>query len=363
MQHLSLSRTQLSSIYAGATLLGSFNLTILGNLVDRWSARTYLTVLTVAVSGGLIFLSEAKGMISLFLAYFILRAYGQMGFGLFATTYVSRLFHQSRGKAISVLGIGRSSAEGILPNLGAILAASFGAMVSMKIVAMTVVAYLVPFIFFILPRLPKKIEDAPENSHNKNHHLNWSWKNTVLNNKRSFLLMITLAFIPFSVTALFFQQSTLANERAWDVLDIAKGFWFYSACLIVGNFTWGPLVDRFRAINLLPFVMIPLGLGLCSLIFIKSLYGYFLYMMCLGLSVSLSGMLRHTLYAELFGVMNLGRIKGMDGNILIIGTSLGPLLSGLFLDSGLSMILFLQFLLGLTLINAILLKFLHYKFK
>lgn len=362
MQKLSLSRTELSSIYAFATLLGSFNLTILGNFIDRWDYRKYLLLLLVTVSTGLLLLSYANHFLLLFLAYLILRAYGQMGLGLFASTYVSKLFEAKRGKAISLLGIGRSSAEGVLPNLGAILAASFGAFVSMRIVALSFVFYLTIFILFILPKLPTRIEDQSEHQH-RNQNIDWSWKETILKNKRSLFLMIALAFIPFSVTALFFQQSTLATDRGWDILELARGFWFYSFCLIVGNFTWGPLVDRYKAINLLPFVMLPLAIGLSFLIFVKSLSGYYLYMMSLGLSVSLSGMLRHTLYAELFGILKLGRIKGMDGNILIIGTSLGPLLSGILLDVGLSMQMFLAMLLVLTLANAVLLVSLHRRFK
>ena len=175
--------------------------------------------------------------------------------------------------------------------------------------------------------------------------------------------MISLAFIPFSVTALFFQQATLADERGWTLVQLARGFWFYSACLIVGNFTWGPLVDRFRAINLYPFVMLPLLLGLTALITIKELHGYFIYMMFLGLSVSLSGMLRHTLYAELFGVLQLGRIKGMDGNILIIGTSLGPLLSGLALDYGVHLQSLLLSLAVFSLVNFALITFIQRSFK
>ena len=362
MQKIGLSRTQLSSLYACATLVGSFNLTYLGVMVDRWNGRRYLLTLTFAVATGLLLLSYAPNAFTLFFAYLILRAFGQMGFGLFATTSISRLFYERRGKAISVLGIGRSLAEGVLPNLGAILATSLGAFVSMKIVSATVVIFFIPFIFLVLPKIPTHVESPPQ-SIEKQSELKWSWRETFKNNKRSILLMISLAFIPFSVTALFFQQATLADERGWTLVQLARGFWFYSACLIVGDFTWGPLVDRFRAINLYPFVMLPLLLGLTALITIKELHGYFIYMMFLGLSVSLSGMLRHTLYAELFGVLQLGRIKGMDGNILIIGTSLGPLLSGLALDYGVHLQSLLLSLAVFSLVNFALITFIQRSFK
>ena len=190
----------------------------------------------------------------------------------------------------------------------------------------------------------------------------WNWMK-VTRKKWPLFIMLTNALIPFILTGLFFQQDAIATYKNWDLAIMSYSFAAFSIVHILGNLYWGPLIDRVGAINILPIVMLPLIMGLVGLLFIPNEIMAYIYMGLNGLSVGSNALSKNALWAEIYGTKSLGSIKGMDTNIIVIGTSAAPIIYGYLLDNGLSTQELLWALIGLSLIGLINYLLIFFKFR
>lgn len=345
---LEISRTSLSFVYSLATFLASFNLSFIGSLLDRISLKKYLLMVVSLMTLGFIMLSNAYNSLTLFIAFYFIRGFGQVPLGMMATTTISRYYGQHRGKILMLISFGRSSSEGVLPLICVLLFSLYSWRESLIYFNLLLILFMIPIYFLFIPKLPKQEVYEDKNSLNQTAQ-DFSWKKA-FELKWPIIVMIANAFVPFVMTALFFQQDTLAMLKGWEMSLMAKSFTMFSLIHIVGNFVWGPLIDRLSARRLQPFTLFPFLIGITLLYFFDSPFIVFIYMGLVGLSIGLGGMVRNTFWAEIYGTKVLGKIKGMDSNIIVIGTSIAPIFYSLLLDIGLSVEQILQIFIGMTFI-------------
>tara|TARA_B100001971_G_scaffold129103_1_gene119126 strand:+ start:181877 stop:183088 length:1212 start_codon:yes stop_codon:yes gene_type:complete len=358
---LKVTRTELSFVYSLATFLASFNLSFIGSLLDRISLKKYLAMVMSLMTLGFILLSNAFNGLTLFIAFYFIRGFGQVPLGMMATTTVSRFYGEHRGKILMLIGFGRSISEGVLPLLCIFLFSYFSWRESLLYFNGLFLALMLPVLLILVPLLPTKEVYADKNSLNNSVDV-FTWKDA-FRLKWPILVMIANAFVPFVMTALFFQQDTIAALKGWDISIMAKSFTIFSLIHILGNFIWGPLIDKVSARKLQPFILFPFLLGIILLSQIDHPIIVYFYMGLVGLSIGLGGMVRNTFWAEVYGTKVLGKIKGMDSNIIVIGTSIAPIFYSLLLDFGLSVkdILYLFIIMTGFIIILYFLTYLHYK--
>ena len=114
---LNISHGQFGSIYASATLLSSFILIWVGKKIDDINISKFAFLVILLLSFSCFFFSQISSISILFIAIFLMRFSGQGMMSHTATTTVSRYFTKSRGKALSTIWFGLSTAEFILPVL------------------------------------------------------------------------------------------------------------------------------------------------------------------------------------------------------------------------------------------------------
>ncbi|MBG58905.1 MAG: hypothetical protein CMJ16_00455 [Peredibacter sp.] len=347
---LSISRTDISFVYSLATFIASFNLTYIGSLLDRMSLLRYFFIVATLICAGLLTISQATNIVALFVGFYLLRGFGQVPLGLMATTVAARWFGKHRGKLLTLIGFGRSLSEGVLPFLSIIFIESFGWRNSLIGIMLVFLIIMVPVALYFIPKTPKKALYEENVKTADKEQVVWGWRKAV-GHKWPMLLMINNALIPFILTALFFQQDSLAQFKGWNMRTMAQSFIAFSAVHICGNIFWGPLVDRVTAKKVLPFTLIPFLLGLLCLYFIQASWGAFAYMGLVGLSVGVSGIVRNAFWAEVYGLLVLGKMKGMDSNVIVIGTSLAPIFYAKILELGIGVEQILQIFIGLTLLG------------
>lgn len=362
IKDLNISRTELSTFYSLATFLASFNLSYIGSLLDKISLRKYLALVLFFMSLGFIIIANSYNSIMIFIGFYLLRGFGQVPLGLMATTTAARLYGKHRGKILMMMGFGRSSSEGILPLICILLFASFSWRESLLIFMGILLLLMLPIFFFVLPKIPNEAqyEENPQSLNSNVEKFTW---NEVFKQKWPLLVMCLNAFVPFVMTALFFQQDTIATAKNWDISLMAKSFTAFSIVHIFGNVIWGPLIDRFSARKLQPFSLIPFLIGIL-LLYNFSFEGIvYIYMGFVGLSIGLGGMIRNTFWAEVYGVKILGKIKGMDSNIIVIGTSIAPIFYSLLMDFGLKIQEIILIFLSMTVLAIIgyIAVYFHYK--
>ena len=93
------------------------------------------------------------------------------------------------------------------------------------------------------------------------------------------------------------------------------------------------LVDRFGAKNLYPWHLIPLSIGIAVLALVEQSFAAPLYLALAGVSIGLGAPIKTALWAELYGVRHLARIRSWLSSLGVIGTAAGPPVFALLLDS------------------------------
>lgn len=308
-------------------------------------------------------MAGATTVITLFLGFYLLRGFGQIPLSLMATTIISRNFGKNRGKFLTIAGMGRPISEGIIPFVSISLITAIGWRASLYSFVGIFFVLMIPIGLIFISQIPKA-PLYPENTevHQNDEEVAWSWK-MAIRKRWPIFIMLTNALLPFIVTGLFFQQDAIASFKNWNIETMSYSFAALSIANVLGNFFWGPLIDRITAIRVLPIGLVPLAIGLISLIYIKQEYAAYIYMACIGLSVGATGLVRNSLWAEIYGVKHLGSIKGLDFNVIVVGTAFAPVFYAWLLDNGVSPEELLYGLVALTGIGILNMQIIFRKFR
>ena len=92
------------------------------------------------------------------------------------------------------------------------------------------------------------------------------------------------------------------------------------------------LVDKFSGRKLIPFNLIPIAIILVSLLLTNHIFILYVYMAGLGFSNGLTENVSNSLWAELYGVKNLGSIKALLTFFGVLASASSPFLFGIILD-------------------------------
>ena len=114
---LNISNAEFGSIYGIATLCSSFTLIWIGKKIDELKLINYSILVVTLLFFATIFFSFVNGTTLLLIGIFLLRLAGQGLMAHTASTAISRYFEKRRGKALSIVFLGMSLGEFILPVL------------------------------------------------------------------------------------------------------------------------------------------------------------------------------------------------------------------------------------------------------
>ena len=126
MADLSLTRSQVSGAYLVGTLLGAVAMPAVGRLFDARGARTAMTLVGGAFGFALTAMAGVVGLVSLVIGFVGIRALGQGGLSLVATTAPAPWFRRRRGTAIGVVAAVGGAGISLIPLIGERLVAVLG---------------------------------------------------------------------------------------------------------------------------------------------------------------------------------------------------------------------------------------------
>ena len=138
--------------------------------------------------------------------------------------------------------------------------------------------------------------------------------------------------MPWIATGVFIYQSFIAESKSWDIYLIPKSFMIYSITSILTLVYSGFLVDRFTSRKLIPFMNIPMLIGLILLYIMSNEYVSFLFFGLLGVSNGLANVLGSSTWAEVYGVRYIGSIKALTTAFMVLSTAFGTAIFGFLID-------------------------------
>jgi len=253
-------------------------------------------------------------------------------------TVMARYFVLNRGKALSIANLGYPIGEAFLPLVGAIVIASIGWRLSWVVVALLILCIMLPIVLWLLsniPADPKEIQTADGMSTLSEDEIRWT-RRLVIRDPRFYKILPLFIASPFLLTGLFLFQVSLAEYKGWTIELIATSFIMFATGRTLFSLIGGPLIDRFSAKKLFPYMLLPSALGLIAISFTAHPWVAFFYMLMLGMGEGLASGIKTALWAEIYGVRSLGAIRSLMSFVLIFGTAISPFLFGYLIDLGIS---------------------------
>jgi MFS family permease len=331
-EDLNLSHSEFGGIYSAATLVSSLTIIWLGKKIDDFKLRNFAIFVCISLFFAAVFMSQLSSLVHLLLAIFFLRLFGQGLMSHTSSTAMARYFDKNRGKALGVAWLGLSFGEGILPGLVIFL---LNYLVWKKIwitIAVFLIVFVLPLIVFLL----KNFEDnsvEQEQSKKSENIKNWT-RQEVLKDLRFYFLLPAVLCPAFLITGIFINQIYLFENLNWGINFIAPSFTAYAIFSVISLQLSGFLIDKFSALKILPFYLIPMILGLLFSLFFKFALSPVIFFILMAITNGTSNVLLTSTWSEMYGTKHLGAIRSITVSLMVFSTSLSPFLFGYLIDFG-----------------------------
>ena len=331
-EDLNLSHSEFGGIYSAATLVSSLTIIWLGKKIDDFKLRNFAIFVCISLFFAAVFMSQLSSLVHLLLAIFFLRLFGQGLMSHTSSTAMARYFDKNRGKALGVAWLGLSFGEGILPGLVIFL---LNYLVWKKIwitIAVFLIVFVLPLIVFLL----KNFEDnsvEQEQSLRSENIKNWT-RQEVLKDLRFYFLLPAVLCPAFLITGIFINQIYLFENLNWGINFIAPSFTAYAIFSVISLQLSGFLIDKFSALKILPFYLIPMILGLLFSLFFKFALSPVIFFILMAITNGTSNVLLTSTWSEMYGTKHLGAIRSITVSLMVFSTSLSPFIFGYLIDFG-----------------------------
>ena len=332
---LGITHGQFGNIYAIATIFSSLLLIWVGKKIDEYQIIYYSLFVILLLFLSSLFFSFINNIYFLALGIFLMRFSGQGLMSHTSTTTISRFFERSRGKALSSIWFGLSSAEFILPVLVTYLFVIYSWRTVWQAIALLIILFL-PLI--VLNTIRNIKLDSREKSQNLSKSIKIkSWKRReVIKDYRFYIISLNMLAMPWIATGVFVYQTFISDSKMWNIYTIPKAFMVYSIASIITLFFSGYLVDKFTSRKLIPLMNIPLLIAMFVLFYYQHEISAFIFLGLIGVSNGLANVLGSSTWAEIYGVKFIGSIKALTTAFMVFSTAFGTAVFGLLIDNGLS---------------------------
>ena len=327
-----LSHGQWGAIYSAGTFASAIIMVWAGVLTDHFRARALGAVVLVLLAGACLMMAFAPTAWSLPVVIFALRFAGQ---GM--TTHISivamgRWFVASRGKALSVASLGIAVGEAFLP----LLAVSLLDDVPWRVPWVGFAVFLV----LMLPVLARllRLERTPQAVAAESRAVgmqarHWTRRETLRHWLFWLIVPAVLAPAAFS-TAFFFQQVHLAEIKGWTHVQLVSLFPLYTGVAVISMVASGWVIDRVGTARLMPVYQLPMAAGFVVIGMTDGLLWAAMGMVLMAVSQGANSTLPNAFWAEFYGTRNLGGIKALATAAMVLGSAIGPGLTGALIDFG-----------------------------
>ena len=362
---LGISTTSIASAYAFATLLAAFGLTRMGVFVDRYGARNVLIFVSICLGFSCIAFGAAMGVITLSLAFMVLRFFGQGSMMLGATNLVAQWFSEKRGVAMSILMLGFSASMAIHPKLGLWLIEQVGWREAWMWLGFATWVMMVPLLWILVYDKPEPLGLRPDGtpiitSESTQASAEISGLNLLqsIRTPAFWIVGAGLFTTAMLITTLFFfqvpifDQQGLSAEVATDMFGVSALVMALSMPLI------GRTLDQTNPKYVFALTLILLAVCLAGITLVTTQMTAVIYALCFGVLTGTNMTLFGFMWAHYFGRKHLGSIQGVGQASGVIGASLGPLPLGIAFDKYGSYTEALHFLAFMPIACAILALFL-----
>ena len=330
--YFNLSHGDWGSIYMIGTLASAAIMIWAGTSSDIFRARSIGVFVLVGLSLSTLLMALNPAVWLLPFIVFLLRFLGQGMLPHISSVSMSRWFVSQRGKALAISNTGYALGEALLPVLFTVLMLSYHWQ-HLWIFASIFCFLTVPLIWVLL-----KNERTPQSLAKEViafGMLGKSWSRKEVIRHPLFWFMLPALIGPSAcTTSFFFQQVYFAEIKGWTHLQLVALFPIYTLVAIIFNLVSGWALDKFGLDRIIPFYQIPLVFAFILFYFVSTQLGLALGLCFLAISAGANSTLPTAFWAEYYGTKFLGTIKALGTAIMVLGSAIGPGVTGYLIDWG-----------------------------
>ncbi|PUB17190.1 MFS transporter [Yoonia sediminilitoris] len=319
-------------IYMIGTTLSAAIMLAVGGVVDRFRVRVVGIVVVLLLA--LACLGMAFNVYAAALPFVILslRFFGQ-GMSYHASVVaLSRWFIATRGRALATASVGYMAAEATLP-LTFVWLKGYFAWKTLWIGCAIFAVMMTPVLYRLLrlERTPQAV--SAENDAFGMDGRHWTRGDALLH-PLFWALIPAITLSPAFVTAFWFHQVHFAALKGWEHLTLVAVFPVGTITVVIFTFVYGNAIDKFGAGRLFPFFLLPLVIAFTLHWYAPSVAWSAAGVMFMGMAGGGMATLPAAIWATYYGTRNLGSIKSVVAALMVLGSAIGPGLSGWLIDVG-----------------------------
>lgn len=327
-----LSHGAWGGIYTLGTGVSALAMVWAGSLTDHFRTRALGGIVLSLLAGACLFMALNPVAALLPVVIFALRFGGQGMTSHLAVVSMSRWFVATRGKALSIAGMGFALGEAILP----VSFVSLMLIVDWRwlwVAAAVVCIGAIPVLIALLMQ-----ERTPQSHAESDHALGMSgrhWARGEMLRHPLFWFMVPALLGPAAFnTAFFFQQVHFAEVKGWSHLELVALFPLYTACAFGAMMVAGGLLDKLGTGRIIPWIQLPMVAGFIVFAQAQSLFSAAIGLVLLALAAGANQTVPNAFWAEFYGTRNLGSIKALAAAVMVLGSAIGPGITGALIDFG-----------------------------
>ncbi len=328
-----LSHGQWGGIYMLGTTASALVMVWAGGLTDHFRVRRLAPLVLVLMVGACLFMAVNPVWWLLPLVIFALRFTGQGMLSHLAVVAMARWFVAARGKALSIATLGFALGEAFLPLIFVSLLTVYDWRL-LWVAAALVAGLGIPLLLVLLrrERTPQSWAESSQSLGMDARH--WTRKETLRHYLFWFMVPALLGPSAFN-TAFFFHQVHIAEVKGISHVALVAMFPVYTAVGIGAMILSGWALDRLGTARLLPFMQLPMVAAFLLFALSDGPGLLLLGFVFLALTTGANSTLPNAFWAEFYGTAHLGSIKAMAAAVMVLGSAIGPGLTGLGIDLGL----------------------------
>lgn len=334
----SLSHGEFGLAYAVATVSSAVCLIWIGRMIDKTRLKRFALCVCLGLVASCVLMAAAPVFPALLFALFALRLTGQGLMVHTSVTSIGRHFTAERGRAVSIISMGGPSGQAVM----ALAAVGLSAWLSWRHIWLVMAAFsalvLIPAVAWLLAehqdehlerktRVPGASASGPQGV--------WGRREVLKDLRFYFIMPVSLA-PSFIATGFFFHMGHLVEAKGWTLAFFTGAYTLYTLFSVSLTLLTGPVVDRVGAVRILPWHLAPLCAGLLALASSDHWSAAVLYMGLTGITVGVRITIGGAIWAEIYGVENLGAIRSLATSFMVVSTALSPVVFGWMIDYGVS---------------------------
>jgi len=274
----------------------------------------------------------ATSVAALTVVIFLLRFAGQGMTSHIAIVATSRWFVKTRGRALSIVTMGFAVGEAFLPLIFVMLLATAKWRMLWSVAAVIVLVGLgIVLLLLRQERTPQSVAESNASPGMEGRH--WT-RGQAMRHWLFWLMIPVVSGPPAFVTTFFFHQVYFTEVKGWPLISQVSLYPFYTLFGLMTVFGWGAALDRTGTGRLLPFAYLPISVAFLLFGTAQSLTGVALGLGFMAVTIGAQATLPMAFWAEFFGTRHIGSIKAAAAAAMVMGSALGPGVSGVLIDRG-----------------------------